>query len=59
MATPRITHIQRERAVLNDLEASFPDFTGRGLVWTEVQTGHADPDIPVLIAAKAEYAKLK
>ncbi len=30
--------------MLNDLEASFPDFTGRGLVWTEVQTGQDPPD---------------
>ena len=44
MATPRMTHIQRERAVLNDLEASFPDFTGRALVWTEVQANHDPPD---------------
>src|ERR1700723_534086 len=44
MLTLRITHIQRERIVLNDLEASFPDFTGRGLVWTEVQAGQDPPD---------------
>ncbi len=44
MATSRITHVHRERAVLNDLEASFPDFTGRALVWTEVQSNQDPPD---------------
>jgi hypothetical protein len=44
MATPRMSHIQRERAVLNDLEISFPDFTGRALSWTEVQAGQDPPD---------------
>jgi hypothetical protein len=39
-----MTHIQRERVVLNDLEASFPDFTGRALLWTEVQAGQDPPD---------------
>jgi hypothetical protein len=44
MSTPRMTHIQRERAVLNDLEGSFPNFTARALVWTEVQTNRDPPD---------------
>jgi hypothetical protein len=44
MATPRITHIQRERAVLIDLEASFPNFMGQAHLWTEVPEGQDPPD---------------
>jgi hypothetical protein len=44
MATSRMTYIQRERAVLNDLEASFPDFTGRAVSWTELHAGQDPPD---------------
>jgi hypothetical protein len=44
MATSRITHGQRERGVLNDLEASFPDFTGLARMWTEVPDGQDPPD---------------
>jgi hypothetical protein len=39
MAIPRITHGQRERVVLADLEANFPNFTGHARLWTEVSEG--------------------
>jgi hypothetical protein len=29
MATPRLTHVQRGQAVLNDLETNFPEFAGQ------------------------------
>jgi hypothetical protein len=44
MATSRITHIQRERAILFDLEDSFPKFMGRALLWDEVPNGQDPPD---------------
>jgi hypothetical protein len=44
MATPRITHGQRERVVLTDLEASFPNFMGDAHMWTEVPEGQDPPD---------------
>lgn len=44
MATPRITHDQRERIVLTDAESSFPNFTGQGRLWTKVPDGDDPPD---------------
>jgi hypothetical protein len=44
MATPRISHGQRELDVLQDLEASFPNFTGRLCAWTPVPEGQDPPD---------------
>ena len=44
MASPRITHGLRERVVLTDLEASFPNFRGHTLLWTEVPEGQDPPD---------------
>jgi hypothetical protein len=44
MANPRITHGQRERVVLADLEASFPNFMGHTHLWTEVPDGQDPPD---------------
>jgi hypothetical protein len=44
MATRQVTHFQRERAVLTDLENSFPDFTGRARSWAEVPNGQDPPD---------------
>jgi hypothetical protein len=37
-------HDQREQAVLADLEAHFPDFTGRPREWTPVAAGQDPPD---------------
>jgi hypothetical protein len=45
MATRWITHGQRERVVLTDLEASFPNFMGYAQLWTEVPHGQDPPDI--------------
>ena len=39
------THYDRELSTLNDLEASFPDFTGEGLFWI-----HNPDDPPDFIA---------
>src|SRR5437899_454818 len=44
MATPRITHGQRELAVLTDLKTCFPNFMGRALFWEEVPAGLDPPD---------------
>jgi hypothetical protein len=44
MAAPRLTHEQRERMVLDDLETSFPNFTGKSLSWVKVPEGHDPPD---------------
>jgi hypothetical protein len=44
MATPRLTHFQREQAVLNDLQAHFPRFTGLPLSWTNIPEGMDPPD---------------
>jgi hypothetical protein len=44
MATPRISHSQRERAILVDLEMNFPNFMGRALLWDEVPNGQDPPD---------------
>jgi hypothetical protein len=42
---PTTTHYDRELSTLNDLEISFPDFTGKGLSWV-----HNPDDPPDLIA---------
>lgn len=42
MATVVASHFNRELPVLNDLEASFPDFTGKSLSWVHNQ--HDPPD---------------
>jgi hypothetical protein len=44
MATERINHSQRERAILSDLESSFPSFMGRPLLWDEVSNRQDPPD---------------
>lgn len=44
MATSRLTHIQRERVVLTDLEASFPRFAGQAVSWAKVPDGQDPPD---------------
>jgi hypothetical protein len=44
MATPRLTHLQREQAVLNDLEAHFPEFAGQPLSWAPIPEGMDPPD---------------
>jgi hypothetical protein len=44
MATPRLSHNQREQAVLADLETSFPNFAGQSLSWTKVPDGQDPPD---------------
>ena len=44
MATRRVNHNQRERAVLADLETSFPNFSGQSLSWTKVPDGQDPPD---------------
>ena len=43
MATPRITHDQREQEVLTDLERHFPNFAGQ-FAWTKVPEGQDPPD---------------
>lgn len=44
MAAPRLTHEQREKVVLDDLEASFPNFAGLPLSWVKVPQGEDPPD---------------
>ena len=44
MATPRLTHLQREQAVLNDLETHFPEFSGQPLSWAPIPEGMDPPD---------------
>jgi hypothetical protein len=44
MAAPRLTHDDREKMVLTELETSFPNFAGRPVVWTKVPVGHDPPD---------------
>jgi hypothetical protein len=44
MGTPRISHAQRERGVLADLEASFPQFAGQTCSWDKVPDGQDPPD---------------
>ncbi len=44
MATPRITHCQRERAVLTDIESCFPNFAGNSEPWIDVPNGQDPPD---------------
>jgi hypothetical protein len=44
MATSIATHQRREQEVLNDLEASFPRFTGKALKWVKVPDGQDPPD---------------
>lgn len=44
MVISRRTHIQREETVLADLEASFPNFVGQALSWTEVPDEQDPPD---------------
>jgi hypothetical protein len=44
MATPRLTHVQREECVLTDLETHFPQFAGQKLLWTSVPEGKDPPD---------------
>ena len=40
----KLTHDQREQAVLTDLSASFPDFAGVPLSWTKIPDGQDPPD---------------
>ena len=44
MATPRISHGQRELIVLSDLEASFQNFTGHTRTWSPIPEGQDPPD---------------
>lgn len=44
MATPRLTHFQREQAVVNDLETHFPEFAGQPLSWAPIPEGMDPPD---------------
>jgi len=44
VATPRLTHLQREQAVVNDLEAHFPKFAGQHVSWNPVPEGTDPPD---------------
>src|SRR5258707_7649182 len=44
MAAPRLTHEQREKVVLDDLQTSFPNFAGPPLSWTKVPQGQDPPD---------------
>jgi hypothetical protein len=43
-STPRLTHDQRERIVLTDLETHFPNFSGQPLSWTKVPDRQDPPD---------------
>jgi hypothetical protein len=43
-APPRLTHNQRERIVLSDLEAHFPHFAGQTMTWTKVPDADDPPD---------------
>jgi hypothetical protein len=38
------SHFSREQPILNDLELSFPDFTGKSLSWVHVDSPHDPPD---------------
>jgi hypothetical protein len=40
----RLTHDERERQVLTDLDASFPDFMGKRLTWRKIPDGQDPPD---------------
>ena len=44
MATPRLAHLQREQAVINDIDVHFPEFAGKRLSWTPVPEGMDPPD---------------
>jgi hypothetical protein len=44
MDSLRKTHIEREKAILADLEFSFPEFTGEKLIWDPVAEGQDPPD---------------
>jgi hypothetical protein len=44
MPTPRLTHFQREQAVLNDLETHFPEFACQPSSWAPIPEGSDPPD---------------
>jgi hypothetical protein len=44
MATPRITHDQRERIVFTEVENHFPNFAGQRGPWIKVPDGYDPPD---------------
>ena len=44
MAALTSTHLDREQYVLNDLEVSFPDFTGKALSWVHLDSPNDPPD---------------
>ena len=44
MVAPRLTHDQREKLVLADLESSFPNFAGQALSWIKVPESQDPPD---------------
>ena len=44
MPAPRLSHADREREVLADLNVNFPDFTGTPVAWTKVLDGQDPPD---------------
>ena len=44
MATVTLSHFNREQRILDDLEHSFPDFTGKSLRWVHVDSPHDPPD---------------
>jgi hypothetical protein len=44
MAASRITHDERERPVLTDLDGNFPKFTGQARLWEGVPVGQDPPD---------------
>lgn len=44
MAAGRLSHDERERLILSDLEESFPSFTGSSLAWSKVPEGQDPPD---------------
>lgn len=44
MCPKRLSHEQREMTVLTVLEASFPNFTGSSVVWTQLPQGQDPPD---------------
>jgi hypothetical protein len=44
MASISVTHYDREQSVLNDIESSFPNFTGKHLAWVHVPSPNDPPD---------------
>ena len=52
----RTTHHEREAAVLADVEANFPNFTGRPLAWEPVPEGQDPPDFISRLAELPEEA---